>query len=1568
MNSKNNDNPGAISSPQPDGQQPTVCIYSAQSDKSTGALRDLFQSRGWNVLPQALSNDLDPVFPGRFLAGLKDQPRNGLLLIHGALTLNLSAIDRLRHFIASAPDSGGDRFVITALTNTQIELNPFAGLEQNPELTAEPGHAADLVSLLGPGRLHPAPSWPLHLAFLSHGALEIMASKDVSAGNALARLSGNGGKVLIADSLFVADLNQPVFVEQTLEPGEERRPAAWGELTRRLDDWLQSEPPVVQKFDLDRAPVTLHVSHSWGGGIAQWVRSFIAHDEAGLNLQLLSEGPQNNEGAGQRLSLYLGNKTEAAVATWWLQAPIHSTTTGHDQYQSILQEITQRYGVGRIIASSLVGHSLDVLRTGLPTLQVLHDFYPLWPLLGVHPGPYLEADSAAPLKKALDDHKLLPDLSDQDAVAWATLATAWRECVTNRDIKLVAPSHSVASMLRSLDPKWAQVAIEIIPHGLPELPVTRKVKVRDRTDKKLRLIIPGRVQEGKGRDLLLEALPELTRYAQIYLVGAGKEGEAFFGRSGVDVILQYRNEKLSDVLATIGPHVAALLSIVPETFSYTLSEMQQLNIPVLATRVGSLEERLADGKSGWLIEPTAESLVQKVRELAEDRDAIASMRKSVATIPHKDVGEMIGEYYTLCPPTSNASTHVVATQPDPQQSGSLAFQKMELGQRLRTLTTRADKLQQEVEERTQWAEERQQVLEEEQHERQQHVDSLNQQIDQRFEELQEARAEFDKARKIADKAHRKMQKNKLKLELTRQALNDTRQKLEESQQVRDECQRLREESERLRVESQLQAQQALEQARLTLEQTQLSLEQRQQQYTKLKTTHEWVLASSSWRITKPLRVGRRIMSNFIQAKVWNPMRWPLLLSQLVRTIQTQGFAGAVARAQLSHQKNFTPERIEVAEVEDVGSPDVPESFPSVESPDVSIIIPVHNKWAYTAACLRSVAETANKASYEVIVVDDQSSDQTNGFLRQVDGLILVTNEKNLGFIGACNRGAEQARGSHLVMLNNDAQVLDGWLDALLDTFQQFPDTGMAGARLIYPDGRLQEAGGIIFNDGSGWNYGRDDDPDKPEYQYVREVDYCSGACIMLETSVYRELGGFDTHYAPAYYEDTDLAFRVRQKGLKVRVQPLATIIHHEGVSSGTDISSGVKKYQAVNREKFLQRWQTELAQYPHPLAGPEDTQGLRQARDHRLKGRILVIDAYTPEPDQDSGSLRLRHLLNCMRDLGYGVTFFAENRGHSGKYTTEIQQDGVEAVYNPWLESLPSFFKERGPDFDFIMISRHYVALNFLSLMERYCPNAKFLFDTVDLHYLRETRLAELENSVPLKQVAQQTRRSELAIIAEADATLVVSTVEKSVLESDAPDARVHVVSNVHEVVGSQRDWADRKDIFFVGGYQHPPNVDAAIWFVQKIWPLVREKMPEARFHLIGSKAPDKVSALHGNGVEFHGFVETLEPWLDGCRVAVAPLRYGAGVKGKVNISMSRGQPVVATPMAVEGMFVTSGKEVLVAETEEKFAAEVVRVYQDEALWNSISSAGLENVRDYFSVETARRSLQNLLQDLDNSA
>ncbi|HWE27121.1 MAG TPA: glycosyltransferase family 2 protein, partial [Polyangia bacterium] len=243
-------------------------------------------------------------------------------------------------------------------------------------------------------------------------------------------------------------------------------------------------------------------------------------------------------------------------------------------------------------------------------------------------------------------------------------------------------------------------------------------------------------------------------------------------------------------------------------------------------------------------------------------------------------------------------------------------------------------------------------------------------------------------------------------------------------------------------------------------------------------------------------------------------------------------------------------------------------LPTSLDPEVSIIVPVFNQFAFTYGCLRSIAAHTDGYSYEVIIVDDHSTDATATVLATVDGLRIVRNDKQLGFIGACNAGAAVARGRYVLFLNNDTDVRDGWLRELRRTFSDEPRAGLVGSKLVYPDGRLQEAGGIVWSNGMGWNVGRLADPDEPQFQYMRRVDYCSGACIMLPTKLFRALNGFDTHFAPAYYEDTDLAFRVTQAGYETLYQPRSEIVHFEGMTSGTDLKVGIKKHQVVNEKKF----------------------------------------------------------------------------------------------------------------------------------------------------------------------------------------------------------------------------------------------------------------------------------------------------------------------------------------------------------------------------------------------------------------
>ena len=629
--------------------------------------------------------------------------------------------------------------------------------------------------------------------------------------------------------------------------------------------------------------------------------------------------------------------------------------------------------------------------------------------------------------------------------------------------------------------------------------------------------------------------------------------------------------------------------------------------------------------------------------------------------------------------------------------------------------------------------------------------------------------------------------------------------------------------------------------------------------------------------------------------------------------------------------------------------------PAPEAPRISVVVCAHNQFGHTHRCLQSIFEQGARAGFEVVLVDDASTDAT--LLAEfvvTGGIRVLRNPRNLGFLRSANLGAKAARGEFLLFLNNDTEVEEGWLDELVRTFELMPEVGVAGSKLVYPDGRLQEAGGIVHRLGDATNWGNGRDPDEPRFCHLRDADYVSGAALMVPRALFEELGGFDEEFAPAYYEDTDLCFRVRQAGRRVVVQALSRVVHHEGASCGRDTAGGGhKRFQAINQRKFLRRWEGVLARH---APGEQDP---RLEAERAVARRAVFIDETVPTPDRDAGSNAAFEHIRLLQASGHKVTFLpAGNMARIDPYTADLQRLGVECLHAPHVRSVEEAFRDMAAAPDLVYLHRHANAAKYAGLVRERFPLARLVYAVADLHFLRLRRQAEVEGDAELEARAARLERSELGAALEADAVIVHSHAEAELLRRLAPGAAVHVVPWTVRTRPAATPVPARSGVAFVGGYAHPPNVDAALHLVRVVLPRAREAMSDLRAFLVGDALPRDVAALAGaGGAEVPGHVPDLAEVFDRVRCTVAPLRYGAGIKGKVLTSMAHGIPCVMSPVAAEGIAFPDALHWLVAASDAEMAEKIVALHRDDALAGRLGEASLAFVREEFGAEAVGRKL-----------
>jgi GT2 family glycosyltransferase len=621
----------------------------------------------------------------------------------------------------------------------------------------------------------------------------------------------------------------------------------------------------------------------------------------------------------------------------------------------------------------------------------------------------------------------------------------------------------------------------------------------------------------------------------------------------------------------------------------------------------------------------------------------------------------------------------------------------------------------------------------------------------------------------------------------------------------------------------------------------------------------------------------------------------------------------------------------------------------------SVIIPVFNKAEFTFQCLRSLVREVDFGDTEVIVVDNASTDETAELLSHFAGFVrVIRNAENRGFVDACNQGAAASRGRYLVFLNNDTVVLPGWLTALVETAERDETAGAVGSMFLYPDGRIQEAGAIVWSNGEAFHYGWGRSPEDRRFTFAREVDYCSGASLLIRRELFERLGGFDRRYAPAYYEDTDLCMGVRSLGYRVVYQPHSRLYHFEGGTAGTDTHTGFRRYLLINRDKFYDKWRTVLAREHHP----QDEARAERAANRRWDTQVAVFNDRIPTPDRDAGSARMLHILRALSEWCHPVLITTSKQVWPA-YEKLLWKEGVETA-----SALDFRRLVRTRDFRAAVVSFPYVAEALLKSVRRADPRVKIVFDTVDVHFVRLAREAELTGDAAVAREAERYRKLETRLARESDMVWFASPTDAEALERLAPGTRSAVVPTVHPAHAAGLPFEGREHLLFVGNFTHRPNTDGVRFFVEEVLPLVRESLPGVELLVVGADAPKEFAARESEGVRVLGYVPDVDPLFARARVFVAPLRFGAGAKGKIGEALAYALPVVTTAVGAEGMNMRDGEEVLIADSAAEFARAVVRLYTDAELWRRVASNGQAHAERHFSPRVVGKIVNDSVRSL----
>lgn len=633
------------------------------------------------------------------------------------------------------------------------------------------------------------------------------------------------------------------------------------------------------------------------------------------------------------------------------------------------------------------------------------------------------------------------------------------------------------------------------------------------------------------------------------------------------------------------------------------------------------------------------------------------------------------------------------------------------------------------------------------------------------------------------------------------------------------------------------------------------------------------------------------------------------------------------------------------------------------NPEISIIIVLYNGAELTFEHLCSLRDALH-VPCEVIFVDNASTDQTIELLSRIDGARKIFNQNNLHFVRAVNQGAVVAKGKCILLLNNDTRINSDSISIANRLLNEDSSIGAVGGKIILLDGTLQEAGSIVWRDGSCSGYGRGRNPSDADFEFRRDVDYCSGAFLMVRRSLFESLGGFDERFAPAYYEETDLCMKLWASGHRVVYDPAIEVTHFEfGSSSSSDEALAL---QARNHKIFYEIHR-EMLERHHP-AGTSEI----RARARPNRRRILVIDDQVPFPQLGAGFPRTADIIKSIHQAGWLVTFYPLRQ-------PKVNFSAVRAVFSPEMEvvanssvhALKEFLRERAWLFDVVLVSRPHNMVDFRQI----CDEVPGLQSTLPVIYDAEALFTEREAlrrklyGIAWDDAQHREELSrEITLATGAKAIIAVSDREAQLISKHVSN-KVYVVGHKRTPTPSVTPWENRKDILFVGSLsgtrKNSPNIDGLYWFVEEVMPLLDDLMgTEYRLVIAGRYESEEVEVLRNGRTAVLGVVDDLRDLYAQSRLFIAPTRFAAGLPYKVHEASALGIPIVATKLIAAQVERVHGKDILVGEDARGFADCCARLYQDKALWERLQSGAIASVARECAPDRFNAVVHELLSDV----